>query len=228
MGNPRWFDELRNRLLRQGLPADYVRRLVGELNDHFQDLKEETMRTDVEACAQLGPVEEVARAVTTAYRQRSFLGRHPLAAFLVFAVSPVALSILAMPVVFFAAYWLGRGLGYWDQAGVHLGVWGRSVLPYGLTLVAIVLPTALLSLLYCRVAQRIGMGKRWMLLSCGVLAVFAAAVHCQVLLDPSGHGRLTVGVGVHDLLQLAQPVLPLVLGGWFLRRTAAARLQLTP
>jgi hypothetical protein len=228
MDSPPWFDELRSRLVRQGLPTDYVRRLVGELNDHFQDLKEETMHTDVEAYAQLGKVEEVARAATTAYRQRSFLGRHLWAALLVFVVSPVALSIVAMPVAIFAAYWFGRGLGYWDQAGVHLGAWGRTLLPYGLTLAAIVLPAALLCLFYCRVAQRIGLGRRWMLLSCGVLAVFAAVAHCQVLLDPSGHGTLTVGLGAHDLLQLAQPVLPVILGGWFLRRTNAACLQLTP
>jgi hypothetical protein len=228
MVSPPWFDELRDRLLRQGLPADYVGRLVGELNDHIQDLKEETMQTDREACAQLGDMEEVAHAVTTAYRQRSLLGRHPWAALLVFAVSPVALSILAMPVVICAAYWLGRGLGYWDQAGVHLGDWGRTLLPYGLTLGAIVLPTALLSLGYCRVAQRAGLGRRWMLLSCGVLAVFATAVHCQVFLDPSGHGRLTVGLGAHDVLQLAQPVLPLVLAWWFLRRCEVTRLRLTP
>jgi len=221
MASQPWFDELSKRLRHQGLPPDYVRRLVGELFDHFQDLKEETMNTDVAACARLGEIEHVARVVTTAYRQRSFIGRHAWAAFLVFAVSPVAMSILLMPVMFGAAYWLGRGLGYWDASGLHLGAFGRALLPYGLAASAIVLPTAILSLVYARVARRTGMGNRWLAASCAVLAIFAAGTYCEVLLDLTGHGRLVVGLGPQSFLQLAQPILPLALGWWFVRRRRA-------
>ena len=89
MANLPWLDEVRKRLAEQALPPSYVQRFMEELSDHFQDVTEEIMSTEASVSSRLGEPEQVAKAVVTAYRRRSFLGRHPTAAFLVFAVSPV-------------------------------------------------------------------------------------------------------------------------------------------
>ena len=93
MANLPWLDEVLARLARRGLPPNYVRRFAEELSDHLDDLKEENMSKAVDVVSRLGKPEQVAEAAVTAYRRRSFLGRHPTAAFLVFAVSPLVSQI---------------------------------------------------------------------------------------------------------------------------------------
>ena len=94
MTNPPWCDQLRQRLLRYGLPPVYVKRLMEELSDHLQDVMEEDMSTEANVYSRLGEPEQVAKAAVTAYRRRSFIGRHPTASFLVFAISPVVSLII--------------------------------------------------------------------------------------------------------------------------------------
>ena len=88
MDSQPWLDRVRERLARQLLPSSYVQRFMEELTDHFQDITEETMRADESVLSRLGEPDQVANAAVTAYRRRSFLGRHPALKFLVFGVSP--------------------------------------------------------------------------------------------------------------------------------------------
>ena len=84
MANLPWLDEVRRRLAKRGLPPSYVQRFAEELSDHLEDFKEENMSTEADVYSRLGKPEQVANAAVAAYRRRSFLGRHPTAAFLVF------------------------------------------------------------------------------------------------------------------------------------------------
>ena len=113
-----WLDEVRGRLAKHGLPPAYVQRFVQELSDHFDDLKEENMGTEVDVSSRLGEPERVAQAAVAAYRRRSFLGRHPTAAFLVFAVSPL-LMLLATMVT--SLVLLGLGFRLTGLTGTLLG-----------------------------------------------------------------------------------------------------------
>ena len=77
---------------RSGLSNKTCRRVTfndssEELGDHLEDLKEENVEAD--AISRLGEPDQVAESAVGAYRRRSFLGRHPTAAFMVFAISPV-------------------------------------------------------------------------------------------------------------------------------------------
>ncbi|MGD0654372.1 MAG: hypothetical protein ABSA16_08525 [Thermoguttaceae bacterium] len=86
---------------------------------------------------------------------------------------------------------------------------------------ATILPVALLTISYCWCAKRFGVGKRWMLASCGVLAVIAMLSFQRVTLsDMPGNSLLTFGLGLPPSLpQCVQLIVPLAIGFWFVRRT---------
>jgi hypothetical protein len=222
MGNRPWFEDLRRRLVRHGLPHGYVRRFVEEVTDHLEDLKEKTMGSEAEAYARLGQSEKVAEAAVVGYRRRSFLGRHPVAALLVFAVSPVISLVVLTSLTFVGLMALAvtaQRLGFMGRNGIQLGAAARVTLPYVLTLAAIVVPSMVLSLLYCRLARRTAIGRKWMLLPCGVLAVTAAAVYCQLTVSATpGNGTIFIGLGAHSMVQVAQFFVPIAFGWWFIRR----------
>jgi hypothetical protein len=238
MANPSWLDDVRKRLFRQGLPPSYVQRFMDELSDHVADLKEENMEGD--AVSRLGEPEQVADNAVAAYRRRSFLGRHPTAAFLVFGLSPVVsfivLSVLAAGLFELCCVRLwGTNL-----AGLrHFGPWAVPAMPYVMSLLTVVIPCILASILYCRLAWWLGIGKKWMLLSCAMLAVLGSMSYCFVNLSPlPGHHALLWGGGIPITIgqlasvfcrprQLLQFLVPLAIGWWFLRRKPdQGRLQL--
>jgi hypothetical protein len=193
-----------------------------EVTDHLEDLKEKTMKSEAEAYARLGPSKQVAEAAVVAYRRRSFLGRHPVAALLVFAVSPV-ISLCVLTALTFAGLMAlavtAQRLGLMACHGMQFGPTVQVTLPYVLALAAIVVPSMILSLLYCGLARRTGMGRKWMLLPCGVLAVTAAAVYCQVTFSATpGDGTIFIGLGAHSMVQVAQFFVPVAFGWWFIRR----------
>lgn len=236
-----WLEEVRKRLVRQGLPASYVERFMAELADHFQDLKEETMGREADVCSHLGEPEQVADAAAVAYRRRSFLGRHPAAAFLVFAVSPVLLLFLLL---------LGM-VGLFeilpdDDSTMdffrHMGPAGQAAMPYMLSLLFPIVPCILVSILHCKLARRLMLGGRWMLLSCVVLAALAGTFMWSVTLSETpGQSALRMGVGIpcsvldlpkmtvyifENPLRSIQFLAPLVIGLWFIRNSREpARLQ---
>ena len=103
MANLPWLDDVLGRLEKRGLPPSYVRRLADELSDHLEDLQEQNMGKEADVSLQLGKPEQVAAAAVAAYRRRSFSGRHPVAAFFFFAITPV-LPLFLLAVVAEAAF----------------------------------------------------------------------------------------------------------------------------
>jgi hypothetical protein len=114
-----------------------------------------------------------------------------------------------------------------------------------MSLLTVVIPCIVASILYCRLATRLGIGKKWMLLSCAMLAVLAALPCCSVKFSPlPGQSALTWGVWNpwdpqairHQLStivwifcqprQLMQFLVPVAIGLWFMRRKReSGRLQ---
>jgi hypothetical protein len=234
MANLPWLDEVLKRLAKRGLPPSYVQRFAEELSDHLEDLTEENMSTEVDAYSRLGKPEHVADAAVVAYRRRSFLGRHPAAAFLVFGLSPLASLIALMATVSASLLALSDG---WDKhlfAGLEqFGPSASVVAAYLGSLLIVVIPSILASALYCRLAGRLGVGKRWMLLSCTVLALAAAlVVSTAKVSNTPGESWMRIGIWLPQSVghsysfffwtfcrpqQLMHFLVPLAIGWWFMR-----------
>ena len=110
------------------------------------------------------------------------------------------------------------------------------------SLLTIVIPSILASILYCWLAGRSGIGKRWMLLSCTVLALVAALPMCTAKISGTpDESWMRIGVWLPQSVgqsynfffwvfcrpqQLMQFLVPLAICCWFMRRTRnQCRLQ---
>jgi hypothetical protein len=203
-----------------------------ELSDHLQDITEENMSTEAKVCSRLGNPEQVAEAAATTYRRRSFLGQHPTAAFLVFAVSPVAIQF----VFYFICLLAAKAL---VQFGFFGDPHGKFVMPSPFTLDAvsnvgsfifIVFPAILATILYCKLAKRLGFGKKWMFVSSIVLALMSVLPCWYVCfhMDAAGHPIVRAAIAIPSprdwydnnclLMLLIQISAPLAICWWFMRR----------
>jgi hypothetical protein len=229
MKNQAWLDELRERLEKHALPPAYIRRFMEELSDHLQDIMEENMNTEANSTSRLGKPEQISESAIVAYRQRNFLSRHPTAAFFVFSISPI-LSLIALDAlvlgIFVLAIWL---IGEEAASGItkKIGLVGQAIAPYLLALFFLVIPSIVLSILYCRLAKRLCLRKSWMFASCISLAAMAMCVFWSASFsDIPGKNNLSCGFGIPawkgwipPIQNLVQFIIPLATGCWFIRRT---------
>jgi len=192
MDNQPWLDSVREQLVQHGLPPSYVQRFTEELGDHLDDLNEEGLEgLEAEVSSRLGEPKQVAHAAVVAYRRRSFLGRHPVAAFLVFAISPVmSLEILFLASMFLLAAFSGRHTVDW-----HEDRWILSPI--------VLLCSTFAGCLYGELAMWLGISRKWTLASCAVLGAMAT-------LFEFGFSSGTV-----TLMLLVQFTAPLAVGWWF-------------
>lgn len=233
MANRPWLDEVRERLAGQALPPAYIRRFMDELSDHFQDITEEIMSTEANALSRLGEPNEVAQAAIAAYRRRSFLGRHPTAAFLVFAVSPIVSQIAILVASLYAIDMTLDRL--WPKFLDTAPRWLGLALPYALSTLTIIIPSILVSVLYCRLARRTCINNKWGFVSCVMMAALAAMLQYHVKLSEiPGQSFLSIGLCIPKRVQdwdrffmlvffgtkqTVQLIVPLAVGCWFLRPT---------
>ncbi len=207
MVNPAWREELKEQLVRQGLPPPYIERLVQELTDHFTDVLEEGTGM---AAERVGQPSKLAAAAGAEHHKGAFSRRHPV---LVFAALPVLLLPLLWvvfgAVVFVAVFALSGGTDV-SLSFSHLRLVSH------LTTAVLLVPPATLAVLVARFARRRRMGWRWPLVSTGLLAVLAGLVFSTVIpWGPGREPRLALCVGLPlTFQQLVQSVLILLLGGW--------------
>jgi magnesium-transporting ATPase (P-type) len=242
MDSQPWLDRVRQRLARQALPPSYIQRFIEELADHLEDLKEEGM--DRYSSSRLGEPEHVADNAATAYKRRRFLGRHPMAALLVFGVSPVVSLVALVALVMFG---LWARPNSWDDplfAGLNrIGPSASAVAAYLTSVSVVVIPSIVVSILYCWLAGRSGINKKWVLLSSTMLAVLAALPSCEAKValippeswtglrpwwpDSIGHFYYFFTRTFCNPQQLMQFIVPLAIGGWFVwRKREQGQLQL--
>jgi hypothetical protein len=208
MANQPWLDDLREQLVKHALPQTYIRRFMDELSDHTQDVSEENMSTEANMYSRLGEPEQVAKAAVTSYRRRSFIGRHPTAAFLVFAVSPIVPQyVLGYVVTFVLALIINPLFGYGGSGKDELGPAASAVWSCLFSLL-IIICTSLASVLYCELAQCFAMGKKWMFVSCAVLGLLAM----------NWQNIIYNGVGLLGPALLVQFIVPITVGWRFTRR----------
>jgi hypothetical protein len=102
MSKPPWLEKMREEVKQQGLPPQYVERLLREMTDHLNEIQEEDKGMDAENIRtpdeRLGEPGDLAGLIGNEYRNRHFSGRHPVA----FAV--VSIALLSTP--FLGMLWL--------------------------------------------------------------------------------------------------------------------------
>lgn len=204
MGNQDWLDKVQEQLARHDLAPSYVQRLLEELGDHLEDLQDEAV--DAHPASRLGEPEQVATAAVTAYRRRTFLGRHPVAAFLVFAVSPViamsSLLLMSLMTVQLQFNFSGR-----HSVNLHEDHWIASL--------SLIVCSAFLGFLYSDFARWLGIRKRWMLASYAVLGAIAM------------FWELALGSRTASIMLLVQFAVPLGMGWWLIKRKCNHRYAVT-
>jgi predicted signal transduction protein with EAL and GGDEF domain len=179
---------MQRRLVDLGCPIVQVRRLVQEVADHREDLRQAALSeglsgsgAETRADAQLGNPLDLAERLAMALRQSSWWGRH-------FIIGFCLLPLLAVPVL-------------WGLL-VLLGLWLEFAMSYGLNsnqlhiaadkpdsfhhiLMAVhctdYLAIALVTLLFCWLARRSAVSLTWMVIACGICSLYALffGVHIQ-------------------------------------------------
>jgi hypothetical protein len=229
-----WLDELRKELVRRKLPPHYVRRLLAELSDHFNDFKEDHMSTDAtdfeSVVHQLGSPRDIGAAATAQYRRQRFSGRHP---FLVFAVLPiVSLPILFLGLMFGIGWLLYLLLPENALAAIDGAEPDWLPLVFQTIICAyIILPAIGLSLMLCRSARKAALGWKWPLASCLMLAVLSGSVSTKVTAKTANKpGQLLMAVGLpfpRTTESLAQFIAPLAVGSWAIWRRRKESKQMS-
>jgi hypothetical protein len=102
---PKPFLDLRERLLRAGVAPRHVKRYLDELTDHLADLRNEEVRagrsaSDAEAMAlaQLGSIDDLAKAMIEKHHFQSWCARAPWA---MFGIAPALVLATAWGVALF-------------------------------------------------------------------------------------------------------------------------------
>lgn len=121
------FDKLRERLLRAGVAPRHVRRYVGELRDHFDDLAREGIANGLKqgeaedaARARIGGDDELAAVMSARSELRSLSARFPWAAFGVGPVLMLALVVYAALLIQGGIIFWGPGIPQWSIAWARL------------------------------------------------------------------------------------------------------------
>jgi hypothetical protein len=226
MGNERWLERVQEQLARQSLPSAYIRRFMEELSDHFRDFMEENMGTTIDVSTRLGDPEQVAAAAALAYRRRSFLSRHPTAAFAVFGITPVVpLFVLGYVACFLLAVVFQLGfMGFVGLDGDRLGPVSAVVWSILLSL-TVAACSALATRLYGEIAARLQIGRAWIMVSCAVLAL--AAARWEFTIHDSGFCGVSAGVRFFGAALPAQLLVPFAVAWLYTRRADHASYPAT-
>lgn len=214
MASPQWRDRLRQELRRQGLPSDYISRLVEELSDHAADITMEKSSMDAEknSAARLGNPEQLASFAKSEFQRRTFAGRHPL---LTFIAGPIFAIIGTFTVVCLIAF--GGSLlidfgGSWliDDLGLPPTTLEMGIVQFYNMSVRFV-PFVFSAWLFACLGRRAGL-RMWSIPACGIVALVAIFFSSVVTpaTAPTDLPTWIIGFrwkpGVDQILQAAVPV----------------------
>jgi hypothetical protein len=224
---PDFIEQLRRRLGELGCPRMQVRRLVQEVADHHEDLKQAALseglseaNAEAHANAQLGDPVALAEHLMVMLLRSSWWGRHSLIAFCL-------LPLLAVPVLWTLFLMLGLSLEFalgfgWDWKKLHVATdnpvaFHHLVLAlHGADYVAI----ALVTLLFCWLARRSGVSLKWMVIACAICSLYASFVYARIWPH-------NFEVGITWTPQWIEAAIPLLIAGaiYAFRRRMMQRFQ---
>lgn len=235
MSHPR-FKDLQEKLLRAGIAPRHVRRYLGELRQHYDDLLSEENAAGITgaaaeqaACARLGSDDDLAAAMLDQPEMRSVSARFPWAVFGIaplFLVVLVCVSLLGVEIGFITLYeHIGPVFGA-DVFSFHpwmkkVGdVWGWLIM-YATPFIAVAI--------LCLLGTRQRLATRWLLLGgffCAFLGAWPMGYSMKFATAP-GNGELTLGAGFSAdaslprvLVNIAIIATMIALQWWFTRRKA--------
>jgi hypothetical protein len=176
MPHRRWDERLDDELARRGVPARFRHRLLAELRDHAEDLKEEeglTMTDDL-LDQRLGRPAELAARAADDYRRSTWVARHP---FWVFALLPLPMAIAASVACLLLAFSGLGGIGWlFDISSDEMPRWAVVATAYGLAWFIGLVPPVLLAAFFSRLYLRHGIGRRWFVGAAAQVLLFAASL----------------------------------------------------
>ncbi|HZZ28912.1 MAG TPA: hypothetical protein VFE46_13000 [Pirellulales bacterium] len=150
----------------------------------------------------LGDPAQLAAFAAQQYRNRSFLGRHPI---FTFVALPLPLAMLLVTAIFFATYFIGQGLiwifqGGADDSAATFAFYNQHPLLINLLMAVVawiwtILPPLVLALFMCRIARRNARSYRWSLAACLLIAIWAGMFFVQYA-GPTRPGNGTVMMGL--------------------------------
>lgn len=228
MADQRWLDGLQRELRQRGLPETYSARLIEELIDHFTDIKKEDPSMEAQASAEnvIGAPDVLAAAAESGYVGRSFAGRHPIWAFLVWPVPAALVAVIAVAcLIVLPSEWL-IALSRTNSAG-SMGTGSPTVLEwtvayFNLCILRFV-PFGVTALFFIRMSRH-AKNPWWGSAACGCVAGLAFLFRA-IIEPPTDQYALMLRVGLgyeHGLYQwqngLLQMAVPLLLGLWAWRR----------
>jgi len=183
---------LRSRLLRKGLPRDYVDRLVAELDDHHDDAGAEGASA---AESPLGDLDSLIQATVREYRRRRFAGRHPVLTFLIAPLPLVVMKWVLCALAIWGAFALvGVCLGT-DFPDSHRSHWLTMSCVWIAHYVLMIAPPLMAVLLLARWAGQAAVDPRWVLVGTLLVALVAGAYQARFT-EPIGAARGSYQVGL--------------------------------
>lgn len=232
MVNPQWRDRLQQELRRQGLPSDYISRLVEELSDHAADIYMEKSSMDAEqsATARLGSPERLASLAKSESQRRTFPGRHPL---LTFVAGPIFTIIGALMVVCLVAVgfcWLidlvtVGILSANDELLIPPSSLEMGIMQFFNTSVRFV-PFLFSAWLFMRIGRRAEL-RTWSIAASGIVAL--VAIFFSSVLTPAtaqAKAMWMIGFGWRfGLDQILQAAVPVAFVAWMICQRSPSRVQ---
>jgi hypothetical protein len=206
-------DKLLAEFARRGLPPAYIERLLGELDDHYNDLLEErsssmgaARKLDFESDdlqKQLGEPTQLAIFAAEQYRARSFWGRHPI---VTFVLGPLPLLLVCWVITGFAVVWSAEGITYigdhWfgieqDKIVYADHLWAQAGVMSFCMWMIIAFPPILVAALMCRTARRNAVNWRWPIIACALMSFVIGflAVSYRLALQPND-GQIMLGINL--------------------------------
>ena len=177
---PDFIEALRRRLVELGCPLKQVRRLIREVGDHREDLKQAAVAeglsgADVEARANasLGDPLVLAEELMTALRRSSWWGRHSV---VTFCLLPLLVYPILWALLLLLQLALGFALGYgWNWKKLLVVVDNPVAFSHLTTVYQFMdyAAIALVTLLFCWLARRAMVKLTWMVVSCAICSVCA-------------------------------------------------------
>ena len=218
---------LRGRLLELGCPLAQVRRLVREMADHREDLKQAALaeglsgvEAEARANAQLGDPLAVAGQLMAALRRSSWWGRH-------YVVTFGLLPLLAVPVLWFVLLLFQLSLEFtlgfgWDPKNLHAAAADPVAFRHLVIVIqcADSIAVALVTLLFCWLARLAAVSFKWMMTACTICSLYALFV--QASIKPH-----TFEVGVSWTPHWIEAAIPLLIAGaiYLSQRRTVQRFQ---
>jgi hypothetical protein len=218
---PDFLDQLRRKLMELGCPAVQMRRLVREVADHREDLKQAAASeglsdadAEIRVNANLGNPSTLAEHQMTMLRQSSWWGRH-------FFMGFCALPLLVVPVLWSLLLVLDLSLGFalgygWDEKKLHVAA--NDPIAFKHMVIALngadFLAIALVALLFCWLARRAAVSFKWMLLSCGICSLYALFSWVHINPDSFALGIISpIPHGLSPSAQWIRAAIPLLIAG---------------